>query len=34
MHLNEQTWSKITFAAFLMILIAVSLCIFFYYYMI
>ena len=33
MHLSETTWSKITLAAFLMVAIGTSLCVFFYYYM-
>jgi hypothetical protein len=34
MQIGETTWSKITLAAFLMTATGVSLCVFFYYYMI
>jgi hypothetical protein len=34
MQIGETTWSKITMAAFLMTATGVSLCVFFYYYMI
>jgi len=33
MQLSEPVWSRITIAAFIMVATAVSLCVFFYYYM-